>query len=57
MEKRSSARVLQHDHANTAEVLIVQLIFRIDAPRDGVRPVVEQIVVQLSVTAAELLLL
>ena len=48
---------LRHHQADAAEVLLVQLVALVDAAGDGVHAVVEEVVVQLAVAAAKLLLL
>ena len=47
---------LQHDQTNTAAVLLIQLHLMGNATADCPRAVVEEVVVQLAITSAELLL-
>jgi hypothetical protein len=49
--------LLKHDHSNPASVLFVNLVVIIDTASDVLCPPIEEVVVQLSITSPELLLL
>lgn len=48
---------LRHNQTNTAQVILVKLVLTVNATCDGVYAVVEEVVVQLTVTTAKFLLL
>lgn len=48
---------LQHDESNTAKCLIIQAVSLVDTSSDSICPVVEKVVVQLSISGTELLLI
>lgn len=47
----------RHDCSNPTQPLLIQLILLIHATSDGINPIVEEIIMQLAITGAELLLL
>lgn len=51
------ATSLRNHQSNATQVILVKLILGIHATRNRIRPVVEQVVVQLTVAPAKLLLL